>query len=871
MGGEGPSRLSAGILRTVMSDARAEAVLGDIGEELARRQAGGAPPRWPRLWVERQVWRYAMAAFRSAAPRLGRSLFYAFRDAWRAFRCAPASTGFILLILTAGIAASTVTFSVVDAVVLRHLPFEDDDRLVVVSADTPQVRSLTISAPEFLAWRDRTTVFENLAAVHSSGRVQVGDGDDEPPQAARVTASLFDVLRVRPILGRTFTAEHEIAGRDRVAVISHRLWQQRLGGDVSVIGSTIRIAQRNDVMPLVILAVMPEGFTYPAGREPTVDIWTPYVVPDDERWGETGGLDRYLHVVGRLREEATVAHAQADVEAAAAPLVEARPDGYRDWRPRVEGLLHSLVGSVRGWMLLVLWAVGLLLLVACVNAANLLLARATHRARDLAVRASLGAGRRQLLVALLAESLILTLVAGGAGILVAYWGIGAAKALLPAGIPRAADIGLDPRVLTTAIGTALATGLLFGTVPAWRASRTDVAPLLKDGGATPASRHWRSAFLVAEVAFVGVLLVATTLFVTSFVRVTTADLGFDRSGLLAVTISSGAGVDVPAAAEAVRHVPGILSVATFAASSPPLIAAAFGGGSAWMPLRPVDAVEAQPVPVDVKAVSAEYFDTLGLAFKRGRAFGLGAADGPQPIVIDELAARRLFGDRHAVGALVVNRTGRPEYTVVGVVANVLGRGPEGESGPQAYVRYVPGGGGSPQMLIRAVGDSVPLVPAVRAALGRSLPEGRRFDVRRMEDAFRVITAQRRFNASLMSVFGGFALFIGMAGIYGVMASVVAQRTREIGVRVALGATPGRIAREVLGQAARHLAIGLALGLPVALATSQVFSVLLFEVRPTNAVVYLIVVATLLGAGLAAAWLPARRAARIDPVVALRAE
>jgi predicted permease len=509
--------------------------------------------------------------------------------------------------------------------------------------------------------------------------------------------------------------------------------------------------------------------------------------------------------------------------------------------------------------------------VASVNVANLLLTRSTSRARQLAIRASLGASRRQLVATLVVESLLLSLSATALGVLVATWGVGAAKAALPAGIARAAGIALDLRVLVAAAAAAVATGLVFGAVPAWQASRTDVVSLLKDTSATVASgrRMWRSVFLVLEVAFVGVLLVATTMIVASFVHITRAELGFERSHLISVSAFGYRG-NVDDLADPLRSLPGVVSVAVVAAGSPPLIAAGFGGGSSTTTLQRSDAPEGtEPLMAEMRRVSPEYFQTAGMPFMKGQAFGYAEAGAPRAIVIDDVAARALFGDQNPVGATVRGRGPQDVFTVTGVVAHVRLNGPERASGPQAYYALAPRSG-SPQLLLRTSPPLATILPAVQATLAHALPSGTPpAEVHALEDAFRRITADRRFNAGLMSIFGALALFIGAAGIYGVMASVVAQQTREIGVRVALGASAARIRRDVVAQAGRYLGAGLGLGLPAAWWTSRMFTSLLFDVRPTDPAVYAIVAALLVGVGVLAALVPARRAARVDPLIALK--
>jgi putative ABC transport system permease protein len=820
------------------------------------------------VWVEQQAIGYAFASAFSNAPRSGRALRYIIRDSWRGLRSAPGATAFILLILTLGIAASTVTFSVVDTVVLRQLPFERSEELVRLSGRSPREAYAMVAPQEFLAWRDATDAFTGVAAVSWGGVAVPVGGDVEDVRWARATPNLFEVLGVHPLIGAAFSSEAERAGADRVALIGFGIWQRRFAGDPGAVGQMLQIGDDR----VRIVGVMPAGFSYPIGPEP-VEVWTPYVMTDEERSPNARGLSRYVNVVGRMRPGVSVEQARARIEGTMTALRAAQPKAYVDWRPQVTALYDSLVGDVRGWMLLVLGTVGLVMLVACINVANLLLTRSTYRARELAIRASLGASRRQIGISLLAESLIVALVAAGLGIVLAVWGIDAAKAALPAGLARASDIALDLRVLSAAIAGAVATGLLFGAVPAWQASRTDLVVLLKDNATTVTAgrRAWRSSFLVLEVAFVGVLLVVTTLFVSSFIRVTTADLGFDRSHLVAVPPQGFRGnfTDI---VQVLRRVPGVASAAALAQGSPPLIAAGFGGGSSTTTLQRPDAPEgAEPLTVESRRVSPEYFETAGIRFVRGRVFNASGQSEGLSVVLDELAARELFGDRDPVGVVVHGRGPKDLYTVTGVVANVRISGPERSSGPEAYYSPLPSGlGGAPQFILRTTLPAASILPDLKAALAPFQPAGQPpAKVYAVDEAFRRITADRRFNAGLMSIFGVFALFIGGAGIYGVMASVVAQQTREFGVRVALGATARQIRETVLTQAGRYLLAGLAMGLAGAWWISKIFSSLLFSVHPTDAFVYVVVAVAVLAVGLGAALIPARRAARVDPIVSLR--
>ncbi len=794
-------------------------------------------------------------------------------DAWRALRTGAGSTAFSVLILTGAIAVATVTFSVVDAVVLRSLPFPDSDRIVTFGPDEKHV----YSGPVALALRDRADTFAAVAAILWPGPlVHRPLADGFYGRAVYSTASLFDVLQVRPLHGRLFTVENEVSGRDAVAVIGHDLWQRAFGGDPAVIGRSLRLgrpvfrAQGPREGKLVeIIGVLPQRFTYPLDDQP--QVWVPLVVPSGERVDSN-----YLSVVGRLREGATIQEASAQVANIRASVRAGAPYPLRgQWQPTLVPLLDRFVGDVKGSMLLVLLAAGLLMVIACVNVANLMLARAVDRARVLAVCASLGATPRQLGATLLAESLMLSLTAAAFGILLAYWGVDLAKAVLPAGIFRADTIAVDRRVLAAAVAAAVAAGVFFGLVPAWHAARVRPGSLLNNGSPsiTPGHRRWRGLFLVAEIALVGAMLMVSTLFVASFVRIVGADLGFRRTGLLAVNLEDHWSSSMPLV-DALRTIPGVASVAA-SSSPPPLLIAAYRGSYSIMGVRlsrPGDDTNSQgSIEPTVARVSPGYFETAGIAVVQGRGFDE-TDTGRDVAIIDEQTASFLFPDRSAVGASLPPVGTAAPLQIIGVARPVVTDGPDAGAGAQMYRPMARETDRAPFVLIRLSHRAANVIPVIQAAVQNVLPPGAAVPpIRSLDDAFRLVTAGRRANATMMSAFGLVVLLIGAAGVYAVMASIVARHQRELGVRVALGATPGRIVRGVLTSAATHLAVGLGIGLAAGRALSSLFASMLFQVQPTDISIYLIVAALLIGAGFLAALRPALRAARVDPMLTLRAD
>lgn len=870
-----PSRLLVLLLEWILSRPAANAALGDMLEELDARASLRRRPRSRTLWLNLHVVAVVGAAMRAAAPKFARSCGLTARDAGRALRRSPAHALFIVAVLAVAIAAATVTFSVVDAVVLRPLPFDRSDQLVQIAGRNLR-GPFPLRTAQFWPIHDGVPAFEYVGALsrNTDKEPVIVDGRTEQLNIMRSTAELFQVLRLVPVVGRVWSSEEETRRDRHTAVISFRFWQRRFGGDPSVLGRILKVDKNSYQIVGVLSAAADAAQTIGWSHE----VWLPFV-PDRV---VTDRSSTFVFALARLREGATPALAEAQITSALAPVAAADPAAYEGWQPVVTPLVGALVARVRDWMLLALGAVAIVVLIGCVNAANVMLARSVERARELAVRASLGASRRRIALSLLVESLLLSLAAVACALLFAVWGVGAAKAALPAGIFRADTISLNGRVLAVAILAAVATGVLFGMVPAWLASRVSIVTLLRDAGATAstARRGWRSALLIAQIACISVLLVVCTLFVTSFIRVMQLDLGIERSHLLAVSPRFGFKTTVDEVAARLKRVAGVVDVAVVTYTSPPVIAPAFGGAYPTTVLHPATADGADAsVEVLVYRVTPNYFDVTGMNFNRGSVWSSSPSLDPLPVVIDDVAARRLFGTRDPLGLQV--RSDFPDdaiyfkerkavFTIVGVVPFVYAKGPERPAEPSIYLPIV----ARPSRIFAALFartaiSADALAPAVEQALAPVAPQGAQSYVHAVDEAFARLTATRRVTAALMSLFALLAMLIGAAGIYGVMASIVAQQTREIGVRIALGASVSDIRRGVLHEVWRHLALGLAAGLPLAWWGSRGFGTLFFQVAPTDLSIYLIVAVLLAAVALVAAIVPARRAARVDPVVSLR--
>jgi len=801
-------------------------------------------------------------------------------NAFRALRSAPSFTAVALIVLTLGIGATTAIFSVVDGVVLRNVPFAEPDRLLnIADVDTRPdgfVGGHT-TAQDYLDWVAGQTTFEGLAAVTGGGGFTVRDGGyPESLPTTRTTSNLFGLLRVTPQLGTLFTPEHEVEGNHRVAVISHGLWQRRFGGAPDVVGTTMKF----DSGTWEILGVMPEGFEYPVGATRPAEMWVPYTIPASQKV-RANSRNYGLLVLGRLKPGATLAQAQQQMTAIQAGIKEKFPQ----WNPhrelRVRTLHESLVGRVRGWMLMLLGAVAFVMLIACVNVANLYLARASARSRDVGIRSALGASRWQLIRGFLVESLVLSAIGTALGIIVAYWGVAILKAALPTSLPRARDIGIDFRVLAAAAAAAVSTGLVCGLAPALQLTRPNLTGALRDGGrsqtAGAARQNLRTGLVMAEVALAVVLLVGAGLFLSSFVRLTSINIGLDHHNVLTVPVyppfvfsddaQRAAGMAraellVPQAIDRVRQLPGVVKVGAISNGLP--LSGSWSRTNVTVPGNDRKFEEAESV--DTRNVSTDYFASVGIQLLSGRFLEDADRTGAKVVVLNDVAAKLYLGDRDPIGARI-NING--ERTVVGVVGSVRLGGPESEVRPESYSPLEPKAMFGADLVIKTAGRPEDLAPSVRAALWEIAPDLTLGETQTLEMFFSRLIAQRRFNMLLLSIFGLLGIVITGVGIYGVMAYVVEQRTQEIGIRMALGAQPKRVLGMMLSRAMVYVSAGLAVGLAGAYGLSRFVESFLFRVEPGDPVVYLATAGLLVVIGLLAAWIPSRRAARVDPIIALR--
>jgi putative ABC transport system permease protein len=780
----------------------------------------------------------------------------------------PGFTVIAVLTLSLGIGANTAIFSVVNAVLLRPLPYQEPNRLVMVwENDTQEGNDRNPVAPaNFVDWQKHNEVCAQLAYYNQPGGVTLsGDGEPERVIGMGVAPNLFSLLGIQPILGRGFLLEGGKPGAAFEVVLSFGLWQRRFGGDPGVIGKPLTF----EGLTTTIVGVMPAHFRLPEEGE----LWWPNL---DGTIATLRGR-YFLRVIGRLKPGLTMAEARANFTTIARQLEQQYPETNKGRSVNVLSLEEQFVGETRRALLVLFGAVGFVLLIACANVANLLLVRATARQKEIAVRAALGAGRLRLVRQLLTESLPLALAGGSFGLLLALWGVDLLMALGPTKLPRVENVGIDARVLGFTLFMTFLTGVIFGLVPAWQTSKTNVQEALKEGGrgsADSVGRHrMRSLLVVAEIALTLVLLVGAGLMIKSFLRLHAVELGFDPGNVLTMQFSLpgvkyGESEQIRAfyreLTERIAQLPGVRSVG--AISRLPL-----AGDRSTTSLT----IEGQPVrsgeqpEVHFRVITPNYFRTMGIPLRAGRELTDSDTETSSAIMINESMARKFWPGVDAVGKRVKTRA--DWITVVGVVADARNFGLDAEARPEVYVSYLQNAQERMRLVIRTATDPLTTVPAVREVV-RALDKDLAFSqVLTMTQLLDRSVSQRRLNMLLLGLFAAMALLLAAIGIYGVMSYSVSQRTHEIGVRMALGAERRHIFKLVVGQAATLALVGVGIGLAAALALTRLMSSLLFGVSATDPLTFAGVAVLLTVVALLASYLPARRAMRVDPMMALRYE
>jgi putative ABC transport system permease protein len=789
------------------------------------------------------------------------------RFAFRQLLKNPGFTAVAVLTLALGIGANTAIFSAVNALVLQPLPYTNPDRIVQVFSQNEKTRKQSVwnSPLDFVDLKSQSKTLEEVAGWRPCDFIDRQDEEPVRMKGAAISTNLFALLGVQPFLGRTFLPEEVQTTNNQVVILSHGIWQRRFGADPKLVGQTVRFSDET----YTVVGVTAADFKFPT--EPTLQLEPDFFIPlrFSEELDSRSSLS--LHVLARLKPATGVKQAQAEANTIAIRLAKQYPESNTDRGMRVIPLRDSLIGQARLALLILFVAVSCVLLIACANVANLLLARTAARRREIAVRSALGASRFRLLRQFLAESLVLSVLGAFVGLLMAGWALMLVISILPQNFPRIVEIHIDPWVLGFTAAVTLLASLVFGTVPALQSGSADLSQTLKGelglfGGS---SRSWfRSLLVIAEVALALVLLVGAGLLVKSYWLVTHIDLGFNPENVLAVECwperSKHPNRDDYYAElfQRVQRPPGAQSLAVV--DYLPLL-----GSEAKYSFFVKEPAEDKNQPAGVRGISADYFRVLQIPVVKGRSFTEhDTAQSERVVIINQALARRYFGGEDPVGE-ILNMNGPRK--VVGVVGDVKPNGFESLVVPEIYVPFKQWPPVGLQLLVRTSEASKSMASNLRAeilAMNRTRPVDA---VRPLEQILSRQVAPRRFNAILLGSFAALGLLIAMVGVYGVISYSVSQRTREIGVRLALGAQRSDVLSLVVGQGMRLALLGVGIGLVAALALSRMLQTLLFEINPTDPFTFALIPLALAGVALFACWLPARRAARIDPMEALRYE
>jgi putative ABC transport system permease protein len=875
------------LLARIRALLRRDLILQDIDEEMrthiemeteANRELGMAPEE-ARLSAAKSfgnVGSIRDLAYEVRGGGLMETLWQDLRYSGRMLLKHPGFTLIAVLTLTLGIGANTAIFSIVNAVLLRPFPYQAPEQLVMLAESSSGQRGGSVSYPNFVDWRDQNKVFDSVSAVRSNESYNfTGAGEPERLKGRIVSAGFFSLLGIKPLLGRDFLAEEDRPGANPAVIISHGFWTRRFGNDPGVVGKQITLNNQG----YTVVGVTPQGFQFGTDADVTIPIGL-----SAERF-KARGADPGVNVVARLKPNVSQEQAETETNVIYARLEQQYPQSNTGRRAYLTSLHENFVGDVRQPLLILLGSVALVLLIACANVANLLLVRASARRREMSVRVALGANRWRIIRQLLTESLMLALIGAALGILLAHWGTTFIASQLPEGIPRLNEAGVDARVLAFTLGVSLVTGLLFGLAPALQASRLNLTEALKEGdrGSSGGRQPLRSLLVISEVALTLTLLVGAGLLIQSFRRVLQVDPGFEPQNLLTmqVSVNNTDGRQVAAFfeqwQEKVRGLPGVKATAV----------------SNGLPLgvvnHPAFFIEGRPLPESGKepvgiryTVSPGYFETMGIALTRGRVFtAQDTRDTPLVAIIDEALAQQHFQNEDPVGKrMSQSPSGSPSYEIVGVVRHVEQDNLDGQSSmpPQFYLNFnqipldrLPTQVRRINLLTRTDVEPSSLVSAVREQIAALNKDQAVFNVRTMEDIVGQSIAPRRFSMLLLGVFATVALALASIGIYGMMSYAVAQRTREIGLRMTLGAQSGNVLRLVIGHGMKLALAGVGLGLVASLALTRTMKNLLFGVSATDPLTFTGIALLLALVALLACWVPARRAAKVDPMVALRYE
>ncbi|MGA9769112.1 MAG: ABC transporter permease [Blastocatellia bacterium] len=787
----------------------------------------------------------------------------------------PSFTAIVVLALAIGIGANTAIFSVVNAILLRPLPYKNPDRIAMIWMNNPKlgVAQDWHSYPNYVDYKEQNQVFEDMAAFNDRSYTLTGTGEPVRVMGAVTTANLFSVIGADPAQGRAFSVEEEEPGKGTVVILSHGLWQRRFGGDAGILGQPISL----DGTTRTVIGIMPAGFAFP---QKETELWVPLVVSPQRKQARFGFS---LKSVGRLKPGVTVAQAQSDMGAIGDRLDEQY--FHSGYSANIVSLHEQETGKVRPALLVLLGAVAFVLLIACINVANLLLARAAAREREIALRTALGAGRARLIRQLLTESGLLAFVGGMAGLLLAYWGLKALIALSPGNIPRLEQVGIDGRVLGFTFAISLVTGFVFGLVPALQASKPDLNETLKEGGRGSAGgtkgRRVRNLLVIYEIALSLILLIGAGLMIRSFIQLQKFDLGFNPNNLLTMKVQvSGSKYreEKPVAdffqqiIQRMQTVPGVESIggtsSIFLSDTPSSTGFSIEG-------RPVF-TEAESIEVPLDAVTTDYFKVMGIPLMKGRVFDDHDQIGsPLVVIINETFARRFFPDEDPLGKRFMygqpDGNNPPWMTIVGVVADVRRTGFDKEVRPETFLPQNQQPDGTLTIVARTASNPASFANALRSEVWAVDKDQSVFKIETMDETLSEMTSERRFNMLLLGLFAAVALILAAVGIYGVISYSVTQRTHEIGIRMALGASARDVLKLIIGQAMQMAFIGVGLGLVASFFLTRLMSSLLYGVSATDPVTFTVISLLLAGVALGACAVPARRALKVDPMIALRYE
>ena len=801
-------------------------------------------------------------------------------------------TVIVIIALALGIGANTAIFSVVNAVLLRPFPYEDAHNLLFLNEKSAVLDEMSISYPNFQDWKAQNRVFESIAVYNRQSYNLTGTGEAERIVTGQMSADMFSILRVRPAYGRVFTNDEDKPGATPVVVLSYGLWQRRFGGDTKVLNQPITLNGKS----YIVIGVMPASYLFPNRAE----MWVPVGQVSDSPGWENRGNHPGLYGVARLKPGMTQEQAQADMDLIAANLEKQYPDNNAGNRVRIRTFMEAFVSDAQRPLWVIFGAVGFVLLIACANIANLLLARATARRKEMAIRSAMGAGRWRIARQLLTESVILSLVGGIVGLVLAKFGVDFIMKISPTAIPRAREVGLDWTVLGFTIALSFVTGILFGLVPALQAGEVDVNETLKETGRGTSGRHWlRSSLVVVEVATTLVLLIGAGLMIRSFYKLQQVNPGFSYDNLTSFSVSlpqkKYAATDQTESfythlLENIGTLPGVETTA--AASGLPL------GNNGW---QTGFTIVGQPPPppsdtplMEACLVTPDYFKAMQIPILRGRVFtdrdnrahvtkefldklpeGLRNAAGLQYIVIDEQFAKRHWPNEDPLGKRIKLGGSGPEILaleVIGVVGRVKMESlSTDDNRVQGYFPFLQMPQNSMTVIVKGTSDPNQLLSSIRQAVRSIDPDQPIYSPRTMGEIRADSVAPERLNLTLLAIFAGIALVLAVVGIYGVMSYSVTQRTHEIGIRMAIGAQQRDVFKMILGHGMKLALIGVGIGLAGAFLLTRLMASMLFGVEPTDATTFASIAVLLTGVALLACYLPGRRATKVEPTVSLRYE